>query len=71
MIILNSFIVPKNIKDPLGFFKHPLQKKQKIEETSYRGGPVSFVQFCMLRQKRNSFMVQFPGPSGTILPSKS
>ena len=54
---------PKKLKgDPLDFF----QKNSLNAEENLKGGPLSLARNCMLRGKRETFLVQFPGPTGTI-----
>ena len=67
--------------DPLKFFIHYVANHQKIEGDpsgffSKKGlnaekterGPFSVARYCLLRGKKGkTFIVQFPGPAGTIL----
>ena len=51
--------------DSLGkfFFEKKAHNAKKTE-----GGPFSLARYCMLRGKKgNTFLVQFPGPTGTAV----
>ena len=52
-------------RDPLGiFFRKQMSHKA---EKSERGDPLVSPRYCMLRRKKGKrFLVQFPGPTGTI-----
>ena len=46
--------------DPLGI------KSEKIPQWRKKMEPFSLARYCMLREKRKTFLIQFPGPTGTF-----
>ena len=78
-----SLTMPKKSKGgPFGIFQHPIcrktpeklkpfaeffSKESRTLSKKLKGGSFSFARYCMLRGKRKTFLIHFPGPTGTTL----